>query len=295
MTTQVLTGLLLLVLPIAYNLLFALLARAFDYPDILRRPTEEILERLRAELGYGEHERVCLVTVGGSGVGEHLLRKVIASHRQARALVPELRMIVVCGPRIDPHSLPDEDGLELRAYVHDLYKHLGACDVAVVQGGLTTAMELTANRRPFIYFPLKHHFEQNFHVRHRLDRYGAGRHMDFEHETPETIAAAIAETIINTYDAAMGAYKALEMATIDGARACLWADQIGSLEAGKRADIVVVGMDELRWHPNLDPVRSLVYAADGEHWSLHALDYLRETVYPGGWRAGPGRRRSGLA
>ena len=59
--------------------------------------------------------------------------------------------------------------------MHDLYRHLAACDLAVVQGGLTTAMELTANRRPFIYFPLEHHFEQNIHVRHRLERYRAGR------------------------------------------------------------------------------------------------------------------------
>jgi 5-methylthioadenosine/S-adenosylhomocysteine deaminase len=70
----------------------------------------------------------------------------------------------------------------------------------------------------------------------------------------------------------MGAYKALEMATIDGARACLWGDQIGSLEAGKRADIVIVGMDELRWHPNLDPVRSLVYAADGDDVETVIID-----------------------
>ena len=84
-------------------------------------------------------------------------------------------MIVVAGPRIDPATLPQADGLEVRPYVHDLYRHLAACDLAVVQGGLTTAMELTANRRPFIYFPLEHHFEQNLHVRHRLERYGAGR------------------------------------------------------------------------------------------------------------------------
>ena len=79
--------------------------------------------------------------------------------------------------------------------MHDLDKHLAACDLAVVQGGLTTAMELTANRRPFIYFPLKHHFEQNFHVHHRLERYGAGRRLDFEDSSPETIAAAIAEEV----------------------------------------------------------------------------------------------------
>ena len=54
-------------------------------------------------------------------------------------------------------------------------------------------MELTANKRPFLYFPLRHHFEQNFHVRHRLNRYGAGRCMDYETATPEIIAEAIAQ------------------------------------------------------------------------------------------------------
>jgi UDP:flavonoid glycosyltransferase YjiC (YdhE family) len=100
-------------------------------------------------------------------------------------------MVVVTGPRIDPGTLPQHEGLELRAYVHQLYRHLAACDLAVVQGGLTTCMELTANRRPFLYFPLAHHFEQNFHVAHRLNRYQAGRRMDYATATPEVIAAAI--------------------------------------------------------------------------------------------------------
>jgi pimeloyl-ACP methyl ester carboxylesterase/predicted glycosyltransferase len=152
-------------------------------------------ERLRAELGYGPAEQVCMVTVGGSGVGRSLLERVMAAFPEAKRSVPELRMVVVAGPRIDPASLPRHDGLEVRAYVPDLYRHLAACDLAVVQGGLTTSMELTTNRRPFLYFPLRHHFEQNTHVRHRLERYGAGRRMDFESSTPETIAQAIAEEI----------------------------------------------------------------------------------------------------
>jgi pimeloyl-ACP methyl ester carboxylesterase/predicted glycosyltransferase len=149
-------------------------------------------EALRHELGYWPDEKVCLVSVGGSGVGGHLLRKVIASLPEAKRRVPELRMIVVAGPRIDPVSLPTVKGLEVRSYVHNLYRHLFACDLAVVQGGLTTAMELTASRRPFLYFPLRHHFEQNFHVRHRLERYGAGRCMDYDAASPECIAEAIA-------------------------------------------------------------------------------------------------------
>jgi pimeloyl-ACP methyl ester carboxylesterase/predicted glycosyltransferase len=152
-------------------------------------------EALRARLGYGADERVCVVTVGGSGVGGDLLRRVVASFPEASERVPGLRMVVVAGPRIDPETLPAHDGLEIRGYVHDLYQHLAAADLAVVQGGLTTTMELTANRRPFLYFPLRHHFEQNFHVRHRLERYGGGRCMDFEHDGPGEIAAAIAEEI----------------------------------------------------------------------------------------------------
>jgi predicted glycosyltransferase len=154
----------------------------------------------RESLGYRDDEQVCIVSVGGSGVGEHLLRRVIAAFPAAKERLPDLRMIVVAGPRIDPAGLPRHDGLEVRAYVHDLYRHLAACDLAVVQGGLTTSMELTANRRPFLYFPLRHHFEQNFHVRHRLSRYGAGRCMDFETDGPNEIAAAIAEELGRTVD-----------------------------------------------------------------------------------------------
>ena len=61
---------------------------------------------LRAELGYTPGERVCVVTVGGSGVGGGLLERVIAAFPEARRRVPGLRMIVVCGPRIDPRRLP---------------------------------------------------------------------------------------------------------------------------------------------------------------------------------------------
>ena len=155
-------------------------------------------DAIRARLGYRPGEKVCVVTVGGSGVGTDLLRRAVAAFPAARRLVPGLRMIVVTGPRIDPESLAAAgrpDGLDVRGYVHDLYQHLAACDLAVVQGGLTTTMELTASRRPFIYIPLRHHFEQNFHVRHRLAQYGAGRCLGYDQTAPEVLAQAIADEI----------------------------------------------------------------------------------------------------
>jgi hypothetical protein len=155
-------------------------------------------EQMREQLGYRADQKVCIVTVGGSGVGEHLLRRIAASFDEAKRRIPELRMILVAGPRIDAASLPVCEGLEVRGYVHNLYRHLAACDLAIVQGGLTTSMELTANQRPFLYFPLRHHFEQNFHVRHRLERYGAGRCMDYDTATPDVIADAIATELGRT-------------------------------------------------------------------------------------------------
>jgi predicted glycosyltransferase len=151
---------------------------------------------LRAELGYGDDERVCVVTVGGSGAGEALLRRVLDAVPAARRTVAGLRFDVVAGPRIDPRSLPVVDGARVGGYVRDLHRHLAACDVALVQGGLTTCMELTANRRPFVYVPLRNHFEQNTHVRHRLERYRAGRRLDYEAASePEGLAQAIAGAI----------------------------------------------------------------------------------------------------
>ena len=151
---------------------------------------------LRRELGYRSDERVCIVTVGGSGVGTHLIRRILQAWPLARARLPELRMVLVAGPRIDLQSLGVMPaGVELRAFVPDLDRHLAACDLALVQGGLTTCMELTAAGTPFLYFPLKNHFEQNFHVAHRLDRYAAGRRLEFTASTPEVIAEAMIEEL----------------------------------------------------------------------------------------------------
>ena len=47
MTATTLTGLLLIAMPVAFNAAFGLLAARFDYPDILRRPTTEVLARFR--------------------------------------------------------------------------------------------------------------------------------------------------------------------------------------------------------------------------------------------------------
>jgi 5-methylthioadenosine/S-adenosylhomocysteine deaminase len=57
------------------------------------------------------------------------------------------------------------------------------------------------------------------------------------------------------------AHRVLRMATIDGARALGLDKEIGSVEAGKRADLIVVKLDQLHSSPQRDAVSALVYAA----------------------------------
>jgi pimeloyl-ACP methyl ester carboxylesterase/predicted glycosyltransferase len=162
--------------------------------------TAERRDAVRAKLGYGPDERICIVTVGGSGVGESLLRRVVESLHEAKRAVPSLRMVVVAGPRIDQAAFPATDGLEVHGYLPDLPERLAVCDLAIVQGGLATTMELAAARQPFIYVPLEQHFEQNGHVRYRLERYRAGRCLEFAALTPAGLAEAIAAEITRDVD-----------------------------------------------------------------------------------------------
>jgi predicted glycosyltransferase len=158
----------------------------YDQADIADR------DALRQQFGFAPDEPVCLVAVGGSGVGVHLLRRVAQAYPTAARAVPGLRMIVVTGPRIDPATLDAPVGVEVHGFLPDLHRRFAACDLAVVQGGLSTTMELTAAGRPFLYVPLRNHFEQNRHVRHRLDNYGAGICVPWEDATPDRLAELIA-------------------------------------------------------------------------------------------------------
>jgi pimeloyl-ACP methyl ester carboxylesterase len=152
-------------------------------------------EALRDEFGFRAGEKVCIVAVGGSGVGLALIRRIVEAYPIAKLRVPELTMIVVAGPRIDPAAIRAPEGVSVRAFVPDLDRQLAACDLALVQGGLTTCMELVAAGTPFLYFPLQNHFEQNIHVAHRLDCYGGGRRMAYLDSSPDVIAAAMAEEL----------------------------------------------------------------------------------------------------
>ena len=100
-------------------------------------------------------------------------------------------MLLVTGPRIDPRLLPDTEGMDKRGYVPDLFEHLACADVAIVQGGLSSTMELVATGRPFIYLPLRRHWEQQHFVTHRLNHYRADLRMDYTTTTADNLATTM--------------------------------------------------------------------------------------------------------
>lgn len=102
--------------------------------------------------------------------------------------VPDLRMVLIFGPRLSIESLVVPEEVEVRGYVPALYEHFAASDLAIVQGGGTATLELTALRRPFLYFPLANHCEQQIHVAGRLARHQAGVKMVYSQTTPEILA-----------------------------------------------------------------------------------------------------------
>lgn len=147
--------------------------------------------RVRAELGYGQ-EPLVVCSIGGTGVGGDLLKLCCEAYPWLRESIPSLKMLLVCGPRFDKRTLHIPDGVEAREFVPGLFRHFAAADLAIVQGGGTTTVELTALRRPFLYFPLEGHFEQQVHVAGQLARHQAGIRMGYG----ETTAASLARTVV---------------------------------------------------------------------------------------------------
>ena len=152
---------------------------------------EEYADRaaLRRRLGF-EDGPLVVCSAGGTSIGRELLEMCAGAAAPLRAALPEVRVLLVCGPRIPVESVRAPQGVEVRGYVPRLYELFACCDVAVVQCGGTSTTELAALGTPFVYFPIEGHFEQET-IAARLARHGIGRRMSLASTTPELLAQAV--------------------------------------------------------------------------------------------------------
>jgi UDP-N-acetylglucosamine:LPS N-acetylglucosamine transferase len=176
-----------------------------DYSDVKAQ---------KRKLGYGD-EKLIICSKGGTGVGKDLLDLCGRSYSLIKAKIPDVRMVIVTGPSIRPEDVKVPQGVEVLGFVPNLYEYFAACDLAIVQAGGTTTIELTALKRPFIYFPLEEHWEQLGWVVPRLHRHHAGVEMRYYQTTPESLTDAVVQNIGKKVDYADipgdGARKAAEV------------------------------------------------------------------------------------
>jgi UDP:flavonoid glycosyltransferase YjiC (YdhE family) len=160
----------------------------FDPDDLADRAA------LRTRLGYGAGPLV-VCSIGGTSIGKNLLELCGRAYVIAERQVEGLQMVLVCGPRLQKEVLDVPPGAEVRQYVPKLYEHFAACDLGIVQAGGASTLELATLKRPFLYFPIEGHSEQELTVAGRLERYQAGQRMSYSSSDDKSLAEAIVANI----------------------------------------------------------------------------------------------------
>ena len=84
--------------------------------------------------------------------------------------------------------------------------------------------------------------------------------------------ATFLQKVKHLNEQALPATRTLQMATIDGARALNWDKEIGSIEKGKKADLVMVDTNQVNSFPLYDPISHLIYSASGKDVSMTMVD-----------------------
>ncbi len=84
--------------------------------------------------------------------------------------------------------------------------------------------------------------------------------------------AAIINKPVNNSAISIPAKTALEMATINGAKALFWDDELGSIEVGKKADLILVDMDKPHFYPIHNIVSALAYSAQASDVATVIVD-----------------------
>jgi len=117
--------------------------------------------------------------------------------------------------------------------------------------------------------PISQYIQHNINVGLGTDGAASNNRLDIFTEMRLAALLAKAESGDAT---ALPAQTAIEMATINGAKALGLDDKIGSIEVGKRADLIAVSFSDIEMQPCFDPVSHLVYVAGREHVSHTWVD-----------------------
>jgi predicted glycosyltransferase len=162
------------------------------------RPEPGARQRLRAELGLAEPERLIVASAGGGSVGAPLLKAAIDAFRHV-ARGRGCRLQVFTGP-----FLPQEEfeklqhaageGVFVVRFTDRFLSYLAAADLSVSMAGYNTTMNLIAARVPALVWPFARNREQRLRAE-RLQALGALRLLPDAQLEPARLAALMEQML----------------------------------------------------------------------------------------------------
>lgn len=140
---------------------------------------------LRAKLELPEQSTLFLATIGPEGdYGQHL-STVEHVFEILKKDFPDACFVVVCP------GAGTREWIRYHRFLDRLYEYFAAADFVITQSGYGKVAELTALGKPFIAIPLDYHFEQEYVMGRRLERYGSGKLVTMRDHGPEDIAGIV--------------------------------------------------------------------------------------------------------
>ena len=155
----------------------------FD-PDAIQDKHE-----LRKKLDLPEDKKIFLATIGPEGKYEQRIEIIEHVFENLKADFPDAYFIITCP------GAGTKKWIHYFRFLDNLYQYFAASDFVITQSGYGKVTELSALGVPFIAIPLDYHFEQEYVMGHRLERYGFGKLITMRDHHPKDITKIVHQLI----------------------------------------------------------------------------------------------------
>jgi hypothetical protein len=162
---------------------------------------------LRQKLGLPEDNKLFLATIGPEGKYDQRITIIEQVFENLKRDFPDSYFIITC-----PEA-GTKKWIHYHRFLDNLYQYFAVSDFVITQSGYGKVTELSALGVPFIAIPLDYHFEQEYLMGHRLDRYGVGKLVTMRDHNPQDIAK-IVNQLLNLEMLPVEVDKGIEVANI---------------------------------------------------------------------------------